>query len=104
MPTAHVRPRAGTCPRGTFPRGAVSPPEVAPSLAEATTLTVADARARLARAAEMAARLLREADGRRPTVRVTPAYFGPLAPRDAMRLLSAHTRHHARRLEPAEPG
>jgi hypothetical protein len=89
---------------GTFPRGAVSPPEVAPSPAEARALTAADARARLVRAADTAARLLRDAEGRRPAVRVTHAYFGPLAPRAALRLLSAHTRHHARRLEAAQGG
>jgi hypothetical protein len=26
------------------------------------------------------------------------AYFGPLTPRAALRMLSAHTRHHARTL------
>jgi hypothetical protein len=86
---------------GTFPRGAVSPPEVAPSPAEARVLTAADASARLARAAETAARMLRDADGRRPAIPVTHAYFGPLTPCTALRLLSSHTRHHARRLEHA---
>jgi hypothetical protein len=89
---------------GTFPRGATAPSEVAPSPDEARTLTIADARARLARAAETAARLLRTAEGRRPVVRVTHAYFGPLTPYAALRLLSAHTQHHARRLTALHAG
>jgi hypothetical protein len=37
----------------------------------------------------------------RSSPRVVHAYFGAIAPRRALRLLSAHTRHHARGLEAA---
>lgn len=83
---------------GAFPRGAASPPEVLPSPLEARTLTAADAARRLAQAGASAARSLCSADARRPAVRVTHAYFGPLAPCAALRLLTAHTRHHAQHL------
>ena len=33
-----------------------------------------------------------------PELRFHHAYFGDLAPRKAMRMLAAHTRHHTRRL------
>jgi hypothetical protein len=32
------------------------------------------------------------------TIRLTHAYFGPLSPRQCLRLLIVHTRHHARQL------
>lgn len=32
------------------------------------------------------------------TIRLTHAYFGPLSPRQGIRLLIVHTRHHARQL------
>ena len=82
----------------TFPRGAASPTEVRPSSAEARTLTAASAGDRLARAAAMAASVLRSAEDRQPGFRVTHAYFGSLSPRIALRLLSAHTRHHVRQM------
>lgn len=84
-----------------FPRGAAAPPEVMPSAGEAVTMTIADATARLAVAAAEAARALREADQRDTRPRVVHAYFGALAPRDALRLLSAHTRHHTANLRGA---
>jgi hypothetical protein len=84
---------------GRFPRGAAAPAEVAPDLAEAARVTPAAAAERLARAAAAAAGALRRAAAERPSARVRHAYFGPLAPLDALRLVSAHTRHHARALE-----
>lgn len=81
-----------------FPRGARSPREVVPDAAEASLLLPDVAVRRLDDAAEQAAEQLRQAAARRPTPRVTHAYFGPLAPLATLRLLSAHTVHHARDL------
>ncbi len=82
----------------SFPRGAVAPRELRPPREEAHALTPPDASARLRRAAGEAARALRALDGVRPKVRVVHACFGPLRPLPTLRLLSAHTRHHARSL------
>jgi hypothetical protein len=81
-----------------FPRGARSPREVVPEAAEASRLLPDVAARRLQDAAEQAAEELRQAAARRPVPRVTHAYFGPLAPLATLRLLSAHTVHHARDL------
>jgi hypothetical protein len=81
-----------------FPRGARSPREVVPDLAEASLLLQDVAVRRLHMAAEQAVEELRRAAARRPAPRVTHAYFGPLAPLATLRLLSAHTVHHARDL------
>lgn len=81
-----------------FPRGASSPEEVLPDPAEAQLLTPEAAAARLGQAAGQAVAALRQADGERPAPRVGHAYFGALTPHAALRLLSAHTRHHARGL------
>ena len=81
-----------------FPRGARSPLEVVPDAAEARRLTPDAAADRLQRVAAEAAQALQRAAGQRPTPRVTHAYFGPLTPHTTLRLLSAHTRHHARSL------
>jgi hypothetical protein len=81
-----------------FPRGARSPREVVPDVAEASLLLQDVAVRRLHQAAEQAAEELRRAAARRPAPRVTHAYFGPLAPLATLRLLSAHTVHHARDL------
>lgn len=78
-----------------FPRGAPAPAEVRPDLAEAATLGRDEAVDRLLRAAAYAARALRQAAVERPALRFTHAYFGPLRPLATLRLLSAHTRHHA---------
>lgn len=77
-----------------FPRGAVAPPEVRPSPCDALGLTPRDASAQLAVIATHAAAALHTADHDRPSVRVDHAYFGALPPCTALRLLSAHTRHH----------
>ncbi len=81
-----------------FPRGARSPREVVPDLGEACVLLRDAAAKRLHDAAAQAAEQLRQAAARRPVPLVTHAYFGPLAPLATLRLLSAHTVHHARDL------
>jgi hypothetical protein len=77
-----------------FPLGARAPAEVWPDAEAARSLTVADAIARLERVAGECVEALRYAGESTPRVRVTHAYFGPLRPYEALRLLSAHTRHH----------
>ncbi len=81
-----------------FPRGANAPREVAPDLAEASLLSANAAAARLQRVADEAAAAFRRAAADRAAPLMTHAYFGPLAPYTALRLLSAHTRHHAQLL------
>lgn len=81
-----------------FPRGAEAPAEVAPDLARAAALGPTEAAAWLARAAADAVDALAAAP--RGTS-VVHAYFGALPARRALRLLSAHTRHHARGLAAA---
>jgi DinB superfamily len=81
-----------------FPRGARSPREVFPDAAEASLLLPDVAARRLHDAAEQAAEGLRQAAACRPMPRMTHAYFGPLAPLATLRLLTAHTVHHARDL------
>jgi hypothetical protein len=81
-----------------FPRGAQSPREVVPDAAEASLLLPDVAVRRLKEAAEQAAEELRQAAARCPAPQVTHAYFGPLAPLATLRLLTAHTVHHARDL------
>lgn len=77
-----------------FPRGARAPAEVVPDPAETRRLTPDAAITRLRRIAGEALHALQDADRHRPSVRITHAYFGPLRPLEALRLLSAHTRHH----------
>jgi hypothetical protein len=81
-----------------FPRGARAPREVAPDLEEARMLTPDAAAKRLTRVAAEAAAAFQQARRSRSAPLVTHAYFGPLAPYAALRMLSAHTRHHARGL------
>jgi uncharacterized damage-inducible protein DinB len=78
----------------SFPRGARAPDEVVPDRQVAASLDQAAMRTRLQRAAAEAVDALREAARSRPAVRITHAYFGPMRPLLALRLLSAHTRHH----------
>lgn len=84
-----------------FPRGIRAPKEVAPDAAEATLLMPDEAATRLRRVADEAAAALRRAAAERPAPSMTHAYFGALSPYAALRLLSAHTRHHARALADA---
>ncbi|MGI8402335.1 MAG: DinB family protein [Gemmatimonadaceae bacterium] len=79
-----------------FPRGAVAPSELVPDAKEAQRLMPDAAAARLHSVADQAAAALRRA---RLDRGFTHAYFGPLSPRTTLRLLSAHTRHHARTLK-----
>lgn len=90
-----------------FPRGVPAPREVTPDPAASRGLTPDAAAARLERVAGDAAAALRRAADVRPMPRIMHAYFGALTPRASLRLLSAHTRHHARglaRLHPAAAG
>jgi hypothetical protein len=80
-----------------FPRGADAPAEVVPDPEEAGVLTPQAAVDRLRVLAAEAAAALQHAP---PGARLTHAYFGPLSPYATLRLLSAHTRHHARGLAP----
>jgi hypothetical protein len=81
-----------------FPRGATAPVEVVPDAAEARLLMPDAAATRLQRVADQAAAALRRAAAERAATSFTHAYFGRLAPHATLRLLSAHTRHHARGL------
>lgn len=81
-----------------FPRGARAPREVRPDVEAARTMDAEDGTRRLTRAAEEAARALHGAGVNGSTARFTHAYFGALEPLTALRVLSAHTRHHARGL------
>lgn len=79
-----------------FPPNAPAPRELRPKEADADAIPRDDLIARLLMSADRATSALREADGRRPSIHVMHAYFGPLRPLAAFRLLTAHTRHHAR--------
>jgi DinB superfamily len=81
-----------------FPHGVPAPQEVLPDVVASKQLSLAESVVRLERAAHQAADGLRSAAEQRPTLRVMHAYFGALTPLAALRLLSAHTRHHARAL------
>lgn len=79
-----------------FPPNAPAPRELRPNGADAAALPRDDLIARLLASADRATNALRDADARRPPIHVMHAYFGPLRPLAAFRLLTAHTRHHAR--------
>jgi hypothetical protein len=83
---------------GNFPRAVPAPREIRPSHAYAVTLSPPDVAARLRNSAEAAVNALRTAFVQRPPIKVSHAYFGPLRPLKALRLLSVHTRHHAAHL------
>ena len=83
---------------GRFPRGVPAPREVRPLGEEAATLSLPAAAERLRRAATEAIQAAQAADASRPPVFVVHAYFGPLRLLTALRVLTAHTRHHARNL------
>lgn len=76
--------------RKRFPREAPAPSEVRPDLSRAHALTQVDLLEMLAAAADRAVTALRQPHASR----VTHAYFGALSPYRALRLLTAHTRHH----------
>jgi hypothetical protein len=81
-----------------FPRGVRAPAEVVPDAATSERWMPDVAIARLECVAEEAAVALRRGADTPPARRVTHAYFGSLTPRTALRVLSAHTTHHARGL------
>ena len=83
---------------GRFPKGADAPAEVLPDLDEAARSTPALLATRLQATAGEALTLLRDTARTRPSLRCTHAYFGPMSPLTTLRLLSAHTRHHAKGL------
>jgi hypothetical protein len=84
---------------GRFPAGVPAPREVRPDAARAHAVPRLDAVLRIQRAAAEALTALREAEGR-GGVTMTHAYLGPLTPYETLRLLNAHTRHHAKLLAP----
>lgn len=86
-----------------FPQGVRAPREVVPDAVEAAALTQAAAAERIAGGASAAAIALRRAANAQPTPQITHAYFGTLTPHAALRLLSAHTRHHTRQLRAWPP-
>ena len=87
--------------RDRFPPGAEAPAEVVPDLAEAAQLGRDALAARLRCSAADALEALQRAAREAPALRVTHAYFGPMPPLQTLRLLSAHTCHHARGLAAA---
>lgn len=83
---------------GRFPRGVAAPREVRPPRDAADASTTEEVVRRLSVASASAARALRSEAAARPAARLGHAYFGPITPYDALRLLTAHTGHHTRRL------
>ena len=84
--------------RRTFPKGAEAPVEVHPDLEAAASLSQSAAGVMLWAVANASIEALRGADRVRPQPRFVHAIFGPLDPFLTVRLVSAHTRHHARGL------
>jgi hypothetical protein len=85
---------------GRFPRNAPAPREVVPDAALAHAVPRVELTVRVQAAATQALATLRAAvaAGSAPSVR--HAYFGDLTPYQTLRLLNAHTRHHAALLAP----
>ncbi len=79
---------------GWWPRKVRAPREVRPDRSEAEAMTPDAALQRVQRAAASCIAALLEADAADPPPRVMHAYFGPLTPFEAARMLSMHTRHH----------
>jgi hypothetical protein len=80
---------------GAFPPGVRAPKETRPREVDANmgrALSVLSDKAEL---------LVRELTDQVPhrRVRLSHAYFGSLCPEDGLRLVTVHTRHHARQLE-----
>lgn len=80
-----------------FPRVG-APAEVRPDSSEVEQLTRDRAAKRFRQSADAAATALLRAADRRPSPVVHHAYFGGLSPYSGLRLLTAHTRHHIRKL------
>ena len=85
---------------GRFPRNAPAPREVRPDVATAHAIPRLELTTRVQASATQALATLREvmASGRK--ARVPHAYFGALTPYQTLRILNAHTRHHAKLLAP----
>jgi hypothetical protein len=89
-----------------LPAGVPAPREVVPDSTASGQLTPHDATEALLGSAQQAAVALRRVADQRPVPRLTHAYFGALAPRVALRMLTTHTWHHARalaRVRPSDP-
>ena len=84
-----------------FPRGADAPEEVVPNLEEARQLDKPALTTRLRCSSAEAIDALGRAARDQPALRVTHAYFGAMPPLLTLRVLSAHTRHHAKGLAAA---
>jgi len=83
---------------GKFPHGVPAPREAKPDLVASEQLSREEAFTRLERVARQAAESLQLAEEQQPSLRLTHPYFGAMTPFAALRLLSAHTMHHARGL------
>lgn len=83
-----------------FPRNAPAPRELVPDAAVAHALPRTELTIRVQSAATQALGTLREAIASGSRVRVQHAYMGQLTPYQTIRLLNAHTRHHAKLLAP----
>ena len=83
--------------RGRFPR-ARAPREVRPNVDAALALTRPAATERLRASAQEAAAAFHAAERMPDHQRFVHAYFGPVSPYQALRMLTAHTQHHTRTL------
>ena len=81
-----------------LPAGVPAPREVVPDATASGQLGPRGALEALLGTAQQAAASLRRSADQRPVPRLTHAYFGPLAPCVALRMLTTHTWHHARAL------
>ena len=82
---------------GDFPRVA-APVEIRPNEVEAAFCDAARLVERVRERAIACEEALERAGRDRRALRLTHPYFGPLRPMAALRLLTVHTAHHARRL------
>jgi hypothetical protein len=80
-----------------FPR-ASAPREIRPVNLTPEEASVESLISRLERAGASIAEELRSAERDGSSVRIAHPYFGPLALKEATRLMSAHTRHHMRQM------
>jgi hypothetical protein len=83
---------------GVFPAGGRAPRAVQPDRVHAATRTREEALGTLRTEADRAVAILIAAARRRERMTITHAYFGAMSPLLTLRVLTAHTRHHARRL------
>jgi hypothetical protein len=83
---------------GVFPTGGRAPREVRPDRAQATAPPRDVALTALRREADRAVHVLVAAGRSSARSTVSHAYFGPMSPGLTLQVVTAHTRHHARRL------